>query len=129
MRRLNFEKNGFYPSTQIQGRQLHKLERKIGCIARKLPFMYLGAPLFKGRCKAIYFDTLFQKFASCLDGWKTNFLSFAGKITLFKSVLVSLPVHILSCLAIPKQLINWMESLIRSFMWSQQGQALIHWVA
>lgn len=76
--KINFEKSGFYPSTKIQGRQLHKLERKSGCIARKLPFMYLGAPLFKGRCKAIYFDTLFQKFASCLDGWKTKFLSFAA---------------------------------------------------
>lgn len=37
--KINFEKSGFYPSRLIQGIQLHRLGRKHGCVARKLPFV------------------------------------------------------------------------------------------
>lgn len=100
---INFSKSGFYPSKLIQRRRLHKLEQRIGCTSRKLPLKYLGAPLFKGRCRADYLEDLFTKFSNRLEDWKEKFLSFAGKMTSIRSVLGSLPVNTLARLVIPKQ--------------------------
>lgn len=70
----------------------------MGCIIKAFPFVYLGAPLYKGRCKVVYFERLFQIVSNKLEGWKAKFLSFAGKITLMKAVLASIPIHTLSCM-------------------------------
>lgn len=113
----------------IHGRRLTQISTSLGCPARQFLLTYLGAPLFKGRCKGIFFEELFNKFANRLTGWKAKFISFAGHITLIKSTLSSLPIHILSCLAISKQIIARMEGLIRTFLWSQNGQNRSHWVS
>lgn len=126
--KINFEKNGFYPPKLIPHGRIYRIEI-LGCTARNLPLLYLGAPLFKGRCKAIYMESLFHKFASRLEGWKTRFTSFTGKITLINSILESIPVHTISCMVIPKYVILRMERLLRSFLWSQGGQSCTQWVS
>lgn len=123
--KINFEKIGFYPSKLIPHNRIHRIERTLGCTARKLPLLYLGAPIFKERCKAEYLDSLFQK----LEGWKTRFISFAGKITLINSILASIPVHTMSCMVIPKYLIVRIERLLRTFLWNQCGQSHVQWVS
>lgn len=64
-----------------------------------------------------------------LEGWKAKSLSFAGKLTLIKSVLASIPIHTLSCMAVPKSTIQRMENIMKAFIWSQHGQKRLHWVA
>lgn len=64
-----------------------------------------------------------------LEGWKARSLSFAGKLTLIKSVLASIPIHTLSCMAVPKSTIQRMENIMKAFIWSQHGQKRLHWVA
>lgn len=64
-----------------------------------------------------------------LQGWKAKFLSFGGCNTLIRSVLLSLPVHTMSCLVIPKSVIHRVEGMIKSFLWSQQGERRAHWVS
>lgn len=127
--KINFEKSGFYPSKLNTRVWLHRLEYILGRKARTLTLLYLGAPLFKGRCKAEHIDTLLQKFATRSEGWKTKFLSFARKITLIDSILASLPVHLMSCMVLPKYIIGHMESLLRSFLWNQRGQNRAQWVS
>lgn len=126
---VNLEKSGFYPSKWVHGRRLNRLARRLGCSAKQFPLTYLGAPLFKGRCKGIYFEDLVNKFANRITGWKAKFISFAGKATLIKSTLSSLHIHTLSCLAIPKHTIARMEGIMRAFLWNQNGQHRTHWVS
>lgn len=127
--KVNLDESGFYPSKRIQGHIIHQLATRLGCAARHFPLNYLGAPLFKRRCRGIYFDELISKFASRITGWKSRFISFAGRITLIKSILLSLPIHTLSCLAAPKLTISRMEGLIRAFLWNQNGHSRTHWVS
>ncbi|KAL3641434.1 hypothetical protein CASFOL_016402 [Castilleja foliolosa] len=87
----------------------------------------MGAPIFKGRAKTIYFEKLIQKIVGKLEGWKGRFLSFSGKITLIKAVLNSLPIHTMTSTAINKGTIKIIDKLIRSFLWSQKGQKRLHW--
>lgn len=48
---------------------------------------------------------------------------------MIKSVLASIPVHTLSCMAVPKSVIHRLENLMKNFLWSHQGNRRLHWVA
>lgn len=91
--------------------------------------MCLGAPIYKGRCKAEIFEELFVNISKRLAGWKAKFLSFGGKITLIQSVLSSIPVHILSCTVAPKSIISCLDRIMSSILWSNQGAQRAYWVA
>lgn len=93
-----------------------------------MPFKYLGAPIYKGRCRNQFFGDLVETFATKIEGWHTRFLSFGGKITLLKAILSSLPIQLFSCMVIPGKFEN-IEKLMSSFLWSQKGQHRTHWVS
>lgn len=63
-----------------------------------------------------------------LQGWKTTFLSFGGKITVILPFLVSLSVHIMSYMDIPNSLIARMEGIMKWFLWSQNSEKP-HWLS
>lgn len=86
-----------------------------GCTIKQLPLMYLGAPISKGKNRSRLFDHIIQQIANKLDGWKAKMLSFAGKVTLMKSVLCSIPIHTISSVMVPKNIIGKMERLMKSF--------------
>lgn len=126
---VNLQKSAFYASKRISQGRIIRIQRVSGCHAKKPPFKYLGAPIYKGRCKSIFFEEIIGKMAQKLEGWKSRFLSFGGKITLINSVLASLPLHIFSCMVVPQQIQIRLEGLMRSFLWSQQGQGRMQWVS
>ncbi|KAL3635943.1 hypothetical protein CASFOL_020490 [Castilleja foliolosa] len=75
----------------------------------------------------IYFDSLLQKIVNKLEGWKSKFISFAGKIVLIKSVLSSIPIHTLSAVPVHKAILKKIEKLIKLFLWGQNGKARTQW--
>lgn len=119
---INLNKSAFYASKRISQGRIARIQRVSGCHVKQLPFKYLGAPIYKGRCKSIFFEDTIGKLTQKLEGWKSQFLSFGGKITLIKSVLASLPLHIFSSMVVPKQVQKRLEGLMSTFLWSQQGQ-------
>lgn len=126
---VNMQKSSLFVSKQISGRQRGQIQQILGCHIKNFPFTYLGAPLHKGRSKAEYFERPLQIISNKLEGWKAKFMSFAGKITLIKSVLASIPIHTLSSMAVPKSVTQKIENIIKAFLWSQHGQKRLHWVA
>ena len=52
----------------------------------EFPFIYLGAPISKGRRKKILFLPLLDKIKAKFSGWNLDLLSQGGKLTLIKSV-------------------------------------------
>jgi zinc-binding in reverse transcriptase/Reverse transcriptase-like len=60
-----------------------------------------------------------EKFHAHLAGWKTNVLSPAGRLTLLKSSLSSIPVYYMSCCHLPVHTINKVTSLLRKFFWGK----------
>jgi hypothetical protein len=57
---------------------------------RVLPMRYLGVPLISKRLSAVDCDSLISKISSRIDSWLAMKLSFAGRLQLLSSVLVSL---------------------------------------
>lgn len=78
-----------------------------------LPLKYLGLPLKASYKSCHIWDGILEKMEKHLVGWKRTYLSKGGRLTLFKSTLLSLPTYFLSLFPLPVRL----EKIQRVFLW------------
>lgn len=52
-----------------------------------------------------------------LAGWKTKFLSFAGRVVLVKAVMSSIPSNVMQGSALPTRLCEKLDKVNRNFLW------------
>lgn len=86
---------------------------------------YLGFPLLSGRVKKVDFTYIVDKINGRLAGWKSKLLNRAGRVTLAKSVISSIPIYIMQNLWLPEGICEKIDSHVRRFIW---GNKSIHWV-
>ncbi|KAL0290050.1 UNVERIFIED_CONTAM: Retrovirus-related Pol polyprotein from type-2 retrotransposable element R2DM, partial [Sesamum radiatum] len=95
-----------------------------------LPVRYLGLPLISARLSIADCQPLLQKIDSRIKGWEGVQLSFAGRVQLIKSVLVSLEVYWAMAFILPKGIINEMIKRLHTFLWkgtSSSGYPKVAW--
>ncbi|KAL0923837.1 hypothetical protein M5K25_004616 [Dendrobium thyrsiflorum] len=91
---------------------------------------YLGIKIALRRLVYSHFNHLIEKAASKLNLWGSKFLSIVGKITLLNSALLSLPIFVSTHSLVPVKILDDMEKMCRSFVWSKRdGNFGIHYVA
>ena len=91
---------------------------------------YLGMPVLQKKINKETFGEVVEKVSSKLAGWKRKFLSLAGRITLTKSVISSIPVHTMSTIALPASTLGQLDKIARSFIWgSSEGNRKQHLIA
>lgn len=91
-----------------------------------LPVRYLGIPLICGKlrmedCQKLRKEDcqpLIDKITSRIKSWTSKFLTFAGRLQLFDSVINSMINHWMSVFLLPKSVIKAVEKLFCSFLWS-----------
>lgn len=115
---INLSKSSYCAAKLISVHQKHRIKQCLGCKLKSFPFTFIGAHVYKGRNKAIYIEDLVKKITSRLGGWKTKLFSFARKITLIKAILSCIPVHMASCMVIPRVFVRKMEGIIKAFLWN-----------
>lgn len=85
----------------------------------------------KKRINKDTFGITLEKMSSRVAGWKGKMLSFAGRLTLTKAVLSSIPIHTMSTILLPKTTITAMDKISRNFLrgitQTQRKQHLIAW--
>ncbi|KAJ0445513.1 putative RNA-directed DNA polymerase [Helianthus annuus] len=109
--------------------EVARLARVLNCETGKFPFYYLGIPIGANMKRSIFWRPIVEKFKKKLSGWKARHLSLAGRVTLAKSVLGSLPSYFLSLFPAPKCIIKQLEGIRRDFVWGKTGQAQkMRWV-
>ena len=77
---------------------------------------YLGFPTFRFQ-KVRDFNFLVECLDSKLAGWKARLLSKAGRLTLIKSVALTLPIYAMHSIKVPKTICPRMDAWIRRFWW------------
>ncbi|XP_026384892.1 uncharacterized protein LOC113280488 [Papaver somniferum] len=87
----------------------------LGCSCDSFPSIYLGMPLGDQTLSKSKWDRIVEICKSRLASWKRSSLSKAGKLTLIKSVLLSLPIYYFSLFLAPKYVVNQIEKTIRDF--------------
>lgn len=64
-----------------------------------------------------------------IKDWKSRMLSQAGKLTLVRSVVQSIPTYLMTCFEVPDNIIQKIEGEIARFLWGQKGdEKRIHWL-
>ena len=114
--KINYHKSvicGFGISESV----LHEFAGMLNCKVKSAPIKYLGLPLGASPHRKLIWKPVLDKIKLRLAGWKRRFLSFAGRLTLIKSVLSSLPVYYLSLFKIPEGIAKEIEKLQASFLW------------
>ncbi|KAK4381076.1 putative ribonuclease H protein [Sesamum angolense] len=94
------------------------------------PLRYLGLPLLASRLSILDCQPLLLKIDSRIKGWDSIQLSFAGRLQLIKSVLMSLNVYWAMAFILPKGVIRAVEKRMRHFLWkgnSAVGYPKVAW--
>ena len=120
--KVNLSKSSILPVGQVDN--LHMLAGVLGCSIDSPPSSYLGLPLgARFKDKSIW-EPVVDRFERRLSGWKSKYISKGGRLTLIKSVLLSLSTYCLSLFSLPVLVANKLESIQRIslgvFRWSFQ---------
>ena len=87
------------------------------CKISSFPIKYLGVPLHYTKLKREDIQPIVDKLIKRIAGWRGRLLSSAGKLTLLKSCLASIPIYLLSVIKFPKWAIQNINSQMASFLW------------
>ncbi|KAJ0599187.1 putative RNA-directed DNA polymerase [Helianthus annuus] len=101
----------------VNNEEVTHMAARLKCEAGVLPFMYLGVPIGANMKRAKHWEPVVNRVGASLSKWKARHLSFAGRLTLAKSVLGSIPSYYLSLFSAPKCIINKIDRIRRDFIW------------
>lgn len=79
--------------------------------------VYLGMPTLTSRVTRDTFAHLCEKVDRRLAGWKTKYLSLAGRITLAKSTISSMAFYSMQTAKIPRTVCDEIDKMTRRFIW------------
>lgn len=82
-----------------------------------LPIKYLGLPLISTKLKKDHCQDLISKITTRVSSWTTKTLSYAGRIQLVNSGLVSMHVYWCLIFLLPKAVVHEVERICRNFLW------------
>lgn len=88
----------------------------LGYKVARLPFSYLGLPLRASFKETGVREGVVDRVQRQLAGWKHQYLSKEGRITLIKSVLSNIPTYFMSVHVIPIGVAKRLEKLQRDFL-------------
>lgn len=114
--KINNHKSNFIPIA-IPPNLVTNIERILHCTKTEFPIRYLGLPLSHRKPRKVDFQPLLGAVQARLAGWKSNLLSYGGRITLIKAVLIALPLHYMQAIHVPKGVIKHIDKARRSFLW------------
>ena len=89
---VNKAKSNIFLGKYVLSRQ-RRVCSALGIRAGKLPFLYLGVPIFVGHPKSEHLVPLADKVRSKLSSWKGKQLSQAGRLELISSVIERILVY------------------------------------
>ncbi|XP_073133945.1 uncharacterized protein [Henckelia pumila] len=94
----------------------------------QLPLKYLGAPLFRGNRKCSLFEPLLQSVRKKLEGWESRSLAPGSRMTLIRSVLLSIPIYLCQVIQPPLAVLEKLERIFNAFLWgSRPLEKKWHW--
>lgn len=126
--KVNLIKSSLFFRKNVQQQIRRQICQELDGITVQEKYKYLGLPLVIGRSKAQAFKFVEDAAVRKISSWKNNFLSQAGKEVLLKSVVMSLPIYIMSCYKLPGILCHEIERRMTKCWWGDtDGKNKMHW--
>ena len=127
---VNYAKSGLTVLGK-DGQWAEEAAAALQCGLVELPITYLGVPLGANMNRSTSWQPIIERIQQRLSSWKASCLSRAGKLTLIKAVLSSLPVYYLSIFRMPKKVAIEINRIQRRFLWCSKHEgkfaALVKW--
>jgi len=114
--KVNFHKSKI-GSIGIHLRKVERFSAILNCSIMKVPFKYLGIPVGANHRRIEFWQDMIQKIQKRLALWKGKYLSFAGRVTLIKSVLSTIPLYYLSLFKLPICVEKMIRKIQSDFLW------------
>ena len=90
--RVNLEKSENIPMGRVH--DIEDLASELGCKVGGLPSCYLGLPLGAPFKLEVVWDGVEERFRKRLAMWKRQYISKGGRLTLIRSTLSSMLLHV-----------------------------------
>ncbi|KAL0911907.1 hypothetical protein M5K25_017843 [Dendrobium thyrsiflorum] len=128
------QKINFLKSSILMGKNIGKKKKrhisKILNIKVVEEMDYLGVKLALRRLSKADFQIFLDKAFKKLNVWGNHFISMAGRITLCKSVLLSIPLFVSSHSLVPLGILKEFDKACRMYIWNKfDGSHGLHFVA
>lgn len=92
--------------------------RILCCKRSNFPIKYLGVPLHFAKLRREDLQPIIDKIVKRIAGWRGRLLSYAGRPTLLKTCLASIPIYLLSIIKFPRWAIDMINSYMGHFLWN-----------
>ena len=127
---LNRTKTSLFFNSNTDRSVKEEIKNRFGAQVIQKSQKYLGLPLMVGRNKRNSFNSIKEKLAKKLSGWKEKLLSKVRKEILIKVVAQAIPTYTMSCFKLLDSLCDELTSLIRNFWWGQkQNERKTAWLS
>ncbi|XP_074299058.1 uncharacterized protein LOC141630078 [Silene latifolia] len=95
-----------------------------GFVEGRFPFRYLGIPLNSAKNSLEVYGALLTKIQNCLLHWSNGFLSYAGRIQIFKSVFFGIANFWCGSALLPKNIMKRINKICKDYFWNniEEGQ-------
>ncbi|XP_073139125.1 uncharacterized protein [Henckelia pumila] len=117
---VNVAKSAMIFPPSWTARRRSRLLQITGFAEGQLPLKYLGAPLFRGNRKCSLFEPLLQSVRKKLEGWESRSLAPGSRMTLIRSVLLSIPIYLCQVIQPPLAVLEKLERIFNAFLWGSR---------
>lgn len=114
--RINPLKSTFYVGS-CHIRRINVLARNLGFRIDRLPFLYLGIPIFKGKPRRQHLLPIVDRIKAKLSAWKASLLSISDRVILVSSVIHSMLTYSFLIYGWHVSLIKLVDRWSRNFIW------------
>ncbi|XP_026460097.1 uncharacterized protein LOC113360875 [Papaver somniferum] len=127
---INFDKSSIRFSKKTNPELVDTITQLMGVKHMSSKEKYLGSPLLLGHSKQEDFKSIEDNFLSSYSSWSSTSLTQAGRSTMIKHVLNSVPIYQMGTYKLRSQLINKLTTIQRRFFWghnSNRGSNPLGW--
>ncbi|XP_048319507.2 uncharacterized protein LOC125418867 [Ziziphus jujuba] len=115
---FNRENSECFFSRNVSSKGKSDIKKILGRKELEKNTKHLRLPLFLLKNKSETFQHLQRKVETRIQGWKAKLLSQAGRATLIKHMVTSIPVYTMSTFLLPKGWCQRIQSKARAFLWT-----------
>lgn len=117
---VNFHKSSIH-GIHLDDSWLQSMAKTLLCKVGVFPMTYLGLPIGGNTSRIALWNPIIERIERKLASWKGKLLSIAGRLTLIKASIASLPLYYMSLFQAPKGVIEKINKLQRQFLWGGEG--------
>ena len=115
--KVSLAKSTIYFSPNVPTSVQQDISTNLGMLVTEDLGIYLGMPTITSRITKDTFAHLCEKIDRRLTGWKSKYLSLAGRITLAKSTLTTMATYSMQTAKIPRTTCEAIDKKVRRFIW------------